>query len=79
MHNIKIKLTNGSSTNGIVEVDGNILNCRRVEFTADIHSKPTLVLEIVPNNIEIEAEAFILEDITSVGDEWRKYKKYERR
>lgn len=77
MHNVKITLKNGSSTSGIVEIDGNVIKCKRVEFSADINSTPTVVITLVPNIVEIKADAFILEDTTSMGDEWRSFKKYD--
>jgi len=77
LHNVKITLKNGSSTTGIVEVDGKIMKCKRVEFKADINDTPTVILTIVPNIVEIKADAFVLEDTTSMGDEWRSFKKYD--
>lgn len=77
MHNVKITLKNGSSTTGIVEVDGKIMKCKRVEFSADINSTPTVVLTLVPGSVEIKTDAFILEDTTSMGDEWRSFKQYD--
>lgn len=77
MHNVKITLKNGSSASGIIEVDGKIMKCKRVEFKADINDTPIVILTLAPNIVEIKTDAFVLEDTTSMGDEWRTFKKFD--
>lgn len=76
MHKVKIRMK-GGAPNSSIEIDDKKIHCRRVEFIADIHGVPTLVVELVPSEIEIDSEADVLESISCMGETFKKFKGYE--
>jgi len=74
LHKIKINIDNINKENSSIEIDGKNIRCKKIKFEAEVGKMPSVILELTPSQIEIEASASVLEDSTALNDEWRQYK-----
>lgn len=73
MHKVKIRL--GKPTDGYVEIDGRPIYCRSIKVEADIKSYASIILELV-GEVEIEGDAAVIVDETSIGSQFKSYKHF---
>jgi len=74
LHKVKINIDNINKENTSIEIDGKPIRCKKIKFEAEVGKMPSVILELILSQVEIETEATVLEDSTCLNDEWRQYK-----